>query len=75
MQCIEHVHGYVCSEFQKTAFREGLGPYNPTRHADAIRDTFFKMVKPAGVRANCVKLLAMVKWIVAHKGVFTALHS
>lgn len=64
MQCIEHVHGYVCDEFQKVCFRERLGKFDPEIHGNAVREVFFDMVTGDSVKANCLKVSQLMKYIV-----------
>lgn len=62
MQCIEHVHAFVCSEYQKQRFRDGNGPFDVAKDGVHLERVFFETVNAQGVRKNCEK----VRLLVAH---------
>lgn len=67
MQCIEHVHGYVCQAFQRKMYVHGLREYDFEKHSELLEDTFFATVTPKAVAANCEKLQVLVKHVLDTK--------
>ncbi len=63
MQCIEHVHATVCSEFQKQRFREGRMPFDLEKDGAHLKKVFFDMVCGEGVRNNCAKVMRLVSHV------------
>lgn len=63
MQCIEHVHGFVCMAFKKENFQTGREAYNMEVHGAKLRALFLRMVTPNGVLRDCRNVMALVKHI------------
>jgi hypothetical protein len=61
MQCIEHVHGYVCAAYLKDYYRAGVKGYNVDVEQDRLRKVFFEKVTADGIALNCIKLMKLVK--------------
>lgn len=63
MQCIEHVHGYVCAAFIKKHFQTGREAFDTEKHGNMLRQLFLRMVKPSGVLADCCNVMELVKHV------------
>ena len=63
MQCIEHVHGFVCDAFKKENFQTGREAYSMEVHGAKLSALFFRMVTPNGVLRDCRNVMALVKHI------------
>lgn len=63
MQCIEHVHGWICSEWWKERFRSGTPETNEEREAE-LSNLFYTLVGPDSVRKNVLKLLRLLDHVV-----------
>lgn len=63
MQCIEHVHGWICAEWYKQCFRDGIPQTNEQREAD-LQYLFYSKVTPATVRATVERLWRLLEVIV-----------
>lgn len=63
MQCIEHVHALICSEWWKDRFRNGEPLTNEEREAD-LSTIFYKRVGPDSVKANVRKLMRLIDYII-----------
>lgn len=63
MQCIEHVHGYICGAWSNTRLIDGDKKTWEEREAELLR-IFNEMVTAENVTANVHKLLELLEWIV-----------
>lgn len=63
MQCIEHVHAIVCTEYQKQRFRQGRVPFDVAADGAHLKEVFFSKVSAAGVLANCSKVMRLVSHV------------
>ena len=62
MQCIEHVHAWICSEWWKDRFRNGDPLTNEDREA-ALGSIFYKLVTSESVTKNIDKLMRLLQHI------------
>ena len=63
MQCIEHIHSWICSEWWRVRFREGEPLSNEDREA-GLSNIFYEQVSPDSVRKNVQKLVRLLEHIV-----------
>ena len=63
MQCIEHVHSWICSAWFKQRFREGEPTNNADREAQ-LSSLFYELVTPESVRKNVDKLVRLLNYMV-----------
>jgi hypothetical protein len=61
MQCIEHVHSYVCAEFHKQRFREGRPAFDLQKDSDRLLKVFNDKVTAGSVLNDCMRVQALVK--------------
>jgi hypothetical protein len=64
MQCIEHVHAYVCAAFDKDLLEAGNPAYDVDAHFARMQACFETKVTPEGVTKNCRKVMRLVRYIV-----------
>ena len=66
MQCIEHVHSWICGEWWKDRFRYGCPVTNEEREA-ALGTIFYTLVSADSVKKNVLKLIKLLEHIVHEK--------
>lgn len=63
MQCIEHVHSWICSAWFQQRFREGEPTNNADREAQ-LSTLFYELVTAESVRKNVDKLMRLLSYMV-----------
>jgi hypothetical protein len=64
MQCIEHVHAYVCAAFDRDSFEAGNPVFDMEADFARMKACFEAKVTPEGVTRNCRKVMRLVRYIV-----------